>query len=116
MKRMWIATALSAAAITASAWAAAPAQAASCGSGQFCVWTAENYGGSQAQLSDQPNGTCIGLWNRWYSFQNRSNFEGYFYRYGDCTGQVRAAPRGALVPKMGFPATGFRYACVSCKQ
>jgi hypothetical protein len=116
MKRILVALALTASAMTAATWNATPASAASCGSGEFCVWTAENYTGTVGKFTDQPNGTCVQLWDRRYSFQNNSSSEGYFYRYGDCTGQVRAAVRGAKVPKMGFPATGFKYACVSCRE
>jgi hypothetical protein len=105
---------LSATTMLSPASAAAPA--AACLSGRFCIYPQVNYGGTPLHLADRPNGTCSQLWNRFYSFQNRSNFEGYFYRYGDCTGQARAAVRGGSVPDMGFPATGFRYACVSCRE
>lgn len=96
----------------------APAAAvpAACSSGAFCLYPQTNYGGTPLHLGDRPNGTCVQLWNRMYSFQNRSNFEGYFYRYGDCTGQARAATRGSSSPDLRFPATGFRYACVSCRD
>lgn len=116
MKRILVVLTLTTSAMTATAWGATPASAAGCADRQFCVFTAENYTGRMDKLASQSNGTCVQLWDRRYSFQNNTNIEGYLYRYGDCTGQSYAVKSGSKAPKLSFPATGFKYACVSCRE
>ncbi|WP_310369086.1 peptidase inhibitor family I36 protein [Catenuloplanes atrovinosus] len=114
---MAVTAVLGAAVASAALVAPAPAlasAAAPCPANTFCMYQGAGESGGVYSLPAGALGSCRGFnFGPYQSYRNNSTIEGYFFESAGCTGRAKPVTRNSAA-NIGFRATTFRFACVSC--